>query len=51
MGLSDIIIAAVILAGAVYLLYRSVWKKKGHCQGCSDGGCGSGQEKGVRSKE
>lgn len=41
MGFSDIIIAAVILAGAVYLLYHSVWKRKGHCQGCGDGGgCG-----------
>jgi hypothetical protein len=41
MGVSDIIIAAVILAGAVYILYRSLWKKKGHCQGCeSSGSCG-----------
>lgn len=39
MGVKDIIIAAVILIGAVYLLYRSLWKKKGHCQGCSDGSC------------
>lgn len=39
MGISDIIIAGVILAGAVYLLYHSVWKKKGHCQGCNHGAC------------
>ncbi|NTU48360.1 MAG: FeoB-associated Cys-rich membrane protein [Syntrophobacteraceae bacterium] len=45
MGISDSIIAAVILAGAVYLMYHSVWKKKGHCQGCSDGVCASGKVK------
>lgn len=39
MGISDIIIAIVILAGAAWLLYHSLWKKKGHCQGCGDGGC------------
>jgi hypothetical protein len=41
MGITDIIIAAVILAGAVYLLYHSLWKKKGHCQGCDTGSCDS----------
>jgi hypothetical protein len=41
MGITDIIIAAVILAGAVYLLDHSVWKKKGHCQGCDTGSCDS----------
>lgn len=40
MEISDIIIAGIILAGAVLLLYHSVWKKKGHCQGCGDGCCG-----------
>jgi len=44
METSDMIIAAGILAAAFYLLYHSVWKKKGHCQGCCDGGCGSGTE-------
>lgn len=39
MGIADIIIATVILAGAAYLLYRSVWKKKGHCSGCDTGCC------------
>ena len=39
MGVSDMIIAAVILAGAMYLLYHSLWKKKGHCQGCTGGAC------------
>jgi len=41
MGVTDIIIAGGILVGAFYLLYRSLWKKKGHCQGCeSSGSCG-----------
>jgi hypothetical protein len=40
MGISDAIIAAVILAGACYLLYVSLWKNKGHCSGsgCSGNG-------------
>jgi len=37
----DMLIAAVILAAAIYLLYHSVWKKKGHCQGCGSGSCDS----------
>lgn len=41
MGATDLIIMVTILAGAAYLLYRSLWKKKGHCQGCSDHGCGN----------
>jgi len=41
--IKDILIAAVILAAAFYLLYHSVWKKKGHCSGSCDGGCGSGK--------
>ena len=41
MGAKDMIIAAVILIGAFYLLYRSLWKKKGHCSGsgCDSGSC------------
>jgi hypothetical protein len=39
MGVSDVVTAAVILGAAAYLLYRSVWKKKGHCSGCDGGGC------------
>ena len=41
MGVSDMIIAAVILAVAFWILYHSLWKKKGHCHGCSSGCCGS----------
>jgi len=39
MGLVDIILMIVIIAGAVYLLYRSLWKKKGHCPGCDSETC------------
>lgn len=40
MGTMDMIIAGVILAGAFWLLYHSIWKKKGHCPGgCGSGGC------------
>ncbi|MHC1699040.1 MAG: FeoB-associated Cys-rich membrane protein [Geobacteraceae bacterium] len=43
MELKDMLIAAGILTAAFYLLYHSIWKKKGHCSGCADGGCGSGK--------
>ncbi|MEW6116098.1 MAG: FeoB-associated Cys-rich membrane protein [Nitrospirota bacterium] len=39
MSFADIIWMVVILSGAVYLLYRAVWKKKGYCQGCDSGMC------------
>lgn len=35
----DVVLMALIGGGAGYLLYRSVWKKKGHCQGCDSGTC------------
>jgi hypothetical protein len=42
MGLADAVTAAVILAGALYLLYRSLWKGGGSCHGCaSSGACGT----------
>lgn len=40
MGATDILLAGLIIGGALYLLYRSLWKKKGHCSGCDSGGCG-----------
>jgi FeoB-associated Cys-rich membrane protein len=43
MGISDGIWMGLIIAGAFYLLYRSVWKKKGHCAGCSSGSCTMGK--------
>ncbi len=39
MGFTDIVLIALIISGAVYLLYRSLWKKKGHCSGCTEGMC------------
>ncbi|HSN92000.1 MAG TPA: FeoB-associated Cys-rich membrane protein [Anaeromyxobacteraceae bacterium] len=39
MGPADIAIASLILAGAFWLLYRSVWKRKGFCHGCAGDGC------------
>jgi hypothetical protein len=34
MGFVDIVLIVPIVGGAVYLLYRSLWKKKGYCTGC-----------------
>ncbi|GFE62464.1 FeoB-associated Cys-rich membrane protein [Geobacter sp. AOG2] len=39
MGTMDIVLMAAILGGAAWVLYRSLWKKKGHCHGCDGGGC------------
>jgi Fe-S cluster biogenesis protein NfuA len=39
MSFVDIALMAVIIAGAVYLLYLSVWKRKGHCGGCGSSTC------------
>jgi hypothetical protein len=41
-GLADAVIAALVLAGAAALLYRSLFKGKGSCHGCaSAGACGA----------
>jgi hypothetical protein len=39
MGATDVVWMVLILAGAGWLLYHSLWKKKGHCGGCDAGGC------------
>jgi hypothetical protein len=39
MGFVDIALIVIIVGGALYLLYRSVWKKKGHCPGCDSRTC------------
>jgi hypothetical protein len=39
MGATDVVWMVLILAGAAWLLYHSLWKKKGRCDGCGDGGC------------
>ena len=41
MGLFDIILMIAILGGAFWLLYHSLWKKKGHCPGSCSGSCNS----------
>jgi len=38
MGIVDIVLIVLIVGGAVYLLYRSLWKKKGYCPGCDTSG-------------
>jgi hypothetical protein len=38
MGFVDIVLIVPIVVGAVYLLYRSLWKKKGYCHGCDSSG-------------
>gem|GEM_PF-1679249 len=41
----DIVWMGFIIAGALSLLYRSLWKKKGHCTGCCNSGvCGKNDE-------
>jgi len=39
MTIIDIIVALLIFFGAVYLLYFSICKRKGHCSGCASGVC------------
>jgi hypothetical protein len=39
MGIADIFWMALIIGGALYLLYRSIWKKKGCCSGCDSKMC------------
>jgi hypothetical protein len=39
MGFADVVVMILIISGAFYLLYRSVWKKQGHCSGCDTGAC------------
>lgn len=43
MGFVDIIFMVLIVTGALYLLYRSLWKKQGHCPGCDSGTCDAGK--------
>ncbi len=39
MDFTDIILMVAIIAGSLYILYRSLWKKKGHCAGCNSETC------------
>lgn len=45
MGIADMLWMAGIIGGAIVLFYRSVWKKKGGCPGCSLGTCDGGKKK------
>jgi len=49
MGIIDVLLIVLIVAFALYLLYRSFWKKKGYCSGCSSRSCG--MKKRTDSKE
>ncbi len=41
MSAVDVVTGSVILGLASWLLYRSLWRKGGHCAGCSSGSaCG-----------
>ncbi|MFA6054826.1 MAG: FeoB-associated Cys-rich membrane protein [Thermodesulfovibrionales bacterium] len=48
MGFFDIILMVLIIGGSVYILYRSLWKKKGHCPGCSSESCSIKKKYGAR---
>lgn len=48
MGITDFVWMVLILAAAGYLLYHSLWKKKGHCSGCKACSCASDQLKGRK---
>ena len=39
MSWTDFCLAGAIIIGAVYLLYRSLWKKRGYCSGCDAQTC------------
>ncbi len=41
---ADLLIAAVVLGGAIALLYRSIRRTRGGCPGCASGGCGARRE-------
>jgi hypothetical protein len=50
MGIVDIVLMVMFIGGAVYLLYRSLWKKKGHCSGCSSETCNLKKTKGAAAE-
>lgn len=48
MGIVDVVLMVSIISGAVYILYRSIWEKGGHCPGCDTGTCNAkGLNKGT----
>ncbi len=40
MGAADLVIAGLVLAGSLLLLYRSLLRRGGGCHGCDGGACG-----------
>jgi hypothetical protein len=40
MGIWETVLTVLIIGGAIFLLYRSLWKKRGYCPGCSNAKCG-----------
>ncbi len=51
MSWTDALLAGAILIGAVYLLYRSIWKKRGYCIGCEAHNCGVREQKTVKGEK
>jgi hypothetical protein len=51
MGWTDFFLAGAIIIGAVYLLYRSLWKKQGYCPGCNGCSCNGGNDPPSTLKE
>ncbi|MFZ5452874.1 MAG: FeoB-associated Cys-rich membrane protein [Thermodesulfobacteriota bacterium] len=45
---TDLFLAGGIALGALYLLYRSLWKKRGYCPGCEVPSCPARPEKNSR---
>jgi hypothetical protein len=43
MTLVDLLLAGAIVLGAVYLIYRTLWKKQGYCPGCNGHTCSGGR--------
>jgi len=39
MSWTDLLLAGGLIIGSIYLLYRSVWKRKGFCPGCDSRAC------------
>lgn len=51
MGFVDVALMILIVGGALYLLYRSIWKKGGYCHGCSSSGSCGQEPRGSHSKK
>jgi hypothetical protein len=45
MQVLDILLTGAIIGGALYLLYRAFWQKRGYCPGCTAENCTGKQNK------